>query len=404
MQALRPAQAVRPRECEEAACWLQVLSHVDPQFGGIASSVPQMSRATEALGGYECPIAGFCDAREQTPTEDLARVERFSSGRMRWTLDQNLRHRFRETIRAVQGVHIHGVWEPHCAVAAAAARVCKRPYIISAHGMLEHWALRQKRIRKALYAALVEARNLQRATCLRALTPDEVNDYRRVGLANPIAIVPTGVEVPRGITGHLFWEMYPQLAGRRIVLFLGRIHQKKGLPLLLQAWERVAKRADDVHLVIAGPDSDGTLSSLEALVESLGLRSCVTFTGMLDIEHKWSALRAAGLFVLPSYSEGFSVAVLEALAMGVPVIVTDACHIPEVLGHNCGWVIEPEIKQLEGSLREFLQLPPEEAVRMGERGRDLVEERFRWPVIGKQMAEVYDWMLGGPKPTNVEIA
>jgi glycosyltransferase involved in cell wall biosynthesis len=270
--------------------------------------------------------------------------------------------------------------------------------------MLEHWALRQKRVRKALYAALVEARNLQHATCLRALTADEVNDYRRVGLGNPIAIVPNGVDPPRGITGDLFWELYPELAGRRIVLFLGRLHHKKGLHLLLQAWARVAKEADDVHLVIAGPDSVGALSSLQAMTGALGLRSCVTFTGMLSFQYKWSALRAASLFALPSYSEGFSVSVLEALGMGIPVIVTVPCHIPEVSAHTCGWVIEPQIERLEYALREFLEMQPEEAVRMGERGKDLVDRRFRWPVVGRQMAEVYDWLLGGSKPTNVEIA
>ena len=383
--------------------WLQVLSHVDPQFGGIASSVPQLSRATEAAGGPDCPIAGFCDPRERMPKDARNSVKHYSSHRVRWALDHNLRNRFRESIRAAQGVHIHGVWEPHCNVAAAAARACKRPYIISAHGMLDLWALRQKRVKKALYAALIEARNLQRASCLRALTLDEVQDYRRVGLNGPVAVVPTGVEVTPGISGDLFWETYPHLAGRRIILFLGRIHQKKGLDLLLEAWSRIPKSSDDVHIVIAGPD-DGSLAQLKEMVEKLGLQQSVTFAGMLHGEAKWSALRAASVFVLPSHSEGFSVAVLEALAMGLPVIITDKCHFPELEQAKCGWTIAPEIGQVEQALRDFLQLPPEEAVRMGQCGKDLVEKHFTWSVVGRQMAEVYAWLLGGPKPANVEIA
>jgi len=382
---------------------LQVLSHVDPEFGGIATSVPELSRATEAQGGPVCPIAGFSDPLERASKEERVRAKHYSANRFRWMLDHNLRRQFRETIRAAQGVHIHGVWEPHCAVAAAAARVCKRPYVISAHGMLDQWALRQKRVKKALYAALVEARNLQRASCLRALTADEVHDYRRVGLTNPIAIVPNGIDVPPGVTGDLFWETYPHLAGRRIVLFMGRIHKKKGLELLLHAWARVPQKSDDVHLVIAGPDFDGSLSTLQHTVEKLGLQQSVTFAGMLKGEQKWSALRAASVFVLPSHSEGFSVAVLEALSMGVPVIVTEQCHIPEVAQCHCGWTIQPEAEQVEQALTEFLQLPPEEAVRMGERGRDLIENRFRWSVVGKQMADVYNWLQGGSKPTTVEI-
>jgi len=402
LQASRTAKGIVPNEAKKSASWLQVLSHVDPHFGGIASSVPQLSQATEAEGGPECPIAGFCDPQEKMPKDARNSAKYYSSHRVRWLLDHNLRNRFRETIRAAQGVHIHGVWEPHCNVAAAAARACKRPYIISAHGMLDLWALRQKRVKKALYAALIEARNLQRAACLRALTIDEVQDYRRVGLTNPVAVVPTGVEAPPGTTGDLFWESYPHLAGRRIVLFLGRIHKKKGLELLLEAWRCLPQASDDTHVVIAGPD-DGHLGALKEMVETLGLQQSVTFAGMLNGEQKWSALRAASVFVLPSFSEGFSVAVLEALAMGLPVIVTDQCHFPEIAQHNCGWTIEADAGQVEQSLREFLQLPPEEAVRMGERGRNLIEQRFCWPVVGKQMADVYAWLLGGPKPTTVEI-
>ena len=89
--------------------------------------------------------------------------------------------------------------------------------------------------------------------------------------------------------------------------------------------------------------------------------------------------------------------------MGVPVIVTEQCHIPEVAQYHCGWTIQPEAEQVEQALTEFLQLPPEEAVRMGERGRDLIENRFRWSVVGKQMADVYSWLHGGSKPTTVEI-
>jgi glycosyltransferase involved in cell wall biosynthesis len=271
---------------------------------------------------------------------------------------------------------------------------------VSAHGMLDRWALQQKRFKKALYAALMEIGNLQRAVCLRALTRSEADDYRRIGLTNPIAIVPNGVDVPKGISADPFWKAHPDLAGRRIVLFLGRLHPKKGLHLLLEAWSKIACSASDLHLVIAGPDSDNTQASLERMIDDLGLRHRVTLAGMLTGTHKWSALAAADLFVLPSYSEGFSVAILEALAMGVPVIASQACHIPEVSEYECGWVIEPARVPLERALDEFLHISP---VQMGMRGQLLIEKRFGWSVVGRQMAEVYDWALGGSKPTNVEV-
>jgi len=326
----------------------------------------------------------------------------FPPGRLRWLVDPSLQRRLKDVVREADGVHIHGLWETHCMTAAGVAQSCKRPYLISAHGMLESWALRRKRVKKALYAALVEIRVMRRSACLRALSLDEVDDYRRLGLANPIAIVPGGVDVPEDSNPDLFWNTYPHLAGKRIVLFMGRIDQKKGLNLLLAAWALIAERNYDVHLMIAGPDC-GTLASLEQMTDDLKLRSSVTFAGMVSGEVKWSMLAAAGLFVLPSYSEGFSIAVLEALAMSKPVIVTTPCHIPEVAIHNCGWVISPALAPLEQALTGFLALSAAEAKEIGRHGRDLALTRFHSSVVAKQMDQVYDWLQGGAKPSAVEI-
>jgi len=386
--------------------WVQALSHISPQNGGIALSVPQLASATEAEGLQRCPIASFCSKEEVEVAQTIPGLclETFPADRTSW-MNGRHRERLKDIIRASNGVHIHGIWETHCMAAAWAARSTKRPYIISSHGMLDSWALQQKRFKKALYAALVETRTLRQAACLRALTVDEVDDYRRLGLMNPIAIVPNGIGLPVGVNADMFWKTYPQLSGKRIVLFMGRLHRKKGLDLLVQAWAKLKRQADDAHLVIAGPDSENMRTLLEQMATELKLRSSITFVGMLTGDDKWSALAAAKLFVLPSHSEGFSVAVLEALAMGIPVVVTVPCHVPEVADHDCGWVIPAAaINGLEGALEDFLRLSPAEATRMGERGKVLVHRRFHWSVVGKQMAEVYQWLQGGSKPTSAEIA
>jgi len=405
LQVLGPSPIILSREPRKATSWLQVLSHVDPRFGGIAQSVPQFCRTTRMESEYECPITAFCNVEEldHVSAKERAIVKCLPPSRFRWIYDLGLRQRLKETIRKAQGVHIHGLWETHCAVTAKAARACKRPYIVSAHGMLDRYALHRKRIKKALYAALIETGNLQRATCLRALTRDEADDYRRIGLTNPIAIVPTGVEAPRTTNPEMFWHSYPHLREKRIVLSLGRLHPKKGLHLLLQAWAHVASSAKDVHLVIAGPDSENTQASLERMIDELNISNSVSLTGMLTTPAKWSALAAANLFVSPSYSEGFSSAILEALVMGLPVIVSNRCHIPQVQEFNCGWVIEPDAAPLERALEEFFHLPAHAALKLGQHGRDLVEKQFTWSVVGRQMAEVYDWVRGGPKPAATEV-
>jgi glycosyltransferase involved in cell wall biosynthesis len=406
METLQPSATTSTIQNQGSARWLQVISHVSPRYGGIAMSVPELTRATEAESSHACPIAGFCEEveLEHIAPDQRTGLEVFPTSRLRWIVDSRLRRRLYERIHSSTGVHIHGIWEAHCMIAADMARSSRRPYMISAHGMLEGWALDHKRFKKALYAALSERRRLQRAVCLRALSADEVNDYRRLGLTNPVVVIPNSVDPPAGIGAKLFWEAHPELLRKRIVLYLGRLHPKKGLPLLLQAWSRKAQKSEDLHLVIAGPDSEGTRALLETMTDELNLRSSVTFTGMLTGEYKWSALAAAKLFVLPSYSEGFSVAVLEALAMGVPAIVTVPCHIPEVSTHDCGWVVPPEVGELEGALNEFLELSRDDLARLGERGRRLVRQRFHPSVVGKQMAQVYDWLQGGVRPSDVDIA
>jgi glycosyltransferase involved in cell wall biosynthesis len=218
-----------------------------------------------------------------------------------------------------------------------------------------------------------------------------------------VAVIPNGIKVPNALDPEWFWSHYPGLRSRRVVLFLSRLHYKKGVDVLCRAWAAVTKKHPDAHLVLAGPDSEGTRYVVERLIGELGLQDTVTFTGMLKGNFKWGALAASEVFVLPSYSEGFSVATLEAMAAGKPVIISRQCYFPEVARQGCGWVIEPCEKDLADALFDCLSNGSRDLSEMGERGRRLVSSRYSWDVIGAQMADVYDWLLGGPKPTSVEI-
>lgn len=139
------------------------------------------------------------------------------------------------------------------------------------------------------------------------------------------------------------------------------------------------------------------------LVEDLGITRTVKFVGMLRGDMKWSALAAADAFVLPSYSEGFSVAMLEAMAMGLPVIVSRACYFPEISSKQCGWIVEPGLEELTDALMQFFRTSPAVTSRMGANGREVVRNQYSWSTIGEQVVEVYDWLLGGPRPQSVEV-
>ena len=399
----REGQADAPTRTPEGR-WLSVVTHLDPRFGGLSAVVPQLSSSIAGNGRYSMSLAAFCSPGELYSAAnhaDLALTE-WPAGRMTWLRDRSLAQRFDSLVRGSNGVHIHGLWEQSTSVAARAARAHGVPYIVSAHGMLERWALANKRFKKKLYSLLVERANLQGAACVHALTRAEANDYLRYGCRVPIAIIPNGVHIPNHIASDLFLTQNPSLRGKRIILFLGRIHFKKGLDLLVQAWRKISALWPEAHLVLAGPDFEGTRAKVMTMIASAGLTRSVHFPGMLRNELKWSALAAAECFVLPSYSEGLSVAALEAMGVGLPVILTDHCNLPEVKELQAGWVIEAKAVALEQALAECLGNTPRTNQAIGSRGSSFVRERYMWPTVAGQMADLYSWVQsGGPRPASI---
>ena len=385
--------------------WVSVVSHLDPKYGGLSAAVPALASAVAGTGEKSVTVAGFC-AEGENFRPGIGRnvtVEHYPLGRLASFSRASQTRAFRETITHSAGVHIHGLWQSSTSTAARLARAQRKPYVISAHGMLESWALANKKWKKEIYAAFFERRNLQGASCLHALTEAEARDYRNFALTNPIAVIPNGVEAPLGVSPDAFLARFPTLRGKSLVLFLGRIHFKKGLDILADAWSKVAPRFPEAHLVVAGPDFEETQVRLERQLEALSLSSRVTFTGMLQGNDKWSALAAADGFILPSYSEGLSVSVLEAMGMGLPVIVTEQCNLPEIEERHCGWKIQPRAAEVESALTGLLQLSPRDRQLLGQNGQHLIAERYTWPVVGRQMADVYDWLEGGPTPATVQF-
>jgi glycosyltransferase involved in cell wall biosynthesis len=396
------SQTVTAPARKSAGTWLNVVAHLDPRYGGISAVLPSFCEAVSRGGRAEASLAPFCAPDEQFEVTPGLEVERYPLGNTKWRGGDEVRRRFQAQIDRSAGLHIHGLWQEHCALAARAARKAAKPYIISAHGMLEPWALHHKRWKKLLYSMALERRNLNGAACLHALTDREARDYRRFGLDNPVAIVPNGVELPASTDPSAFFHEYPQLAGKRIVLFLARLHFKKGLDLLCQAWKN-ADRPGDVQLVLAGPDFEGTEARVKSLIKDLDITSSVTFTGMLKGERKWNALAAAEVFVLPSRSEGLSVSVLEALGMGVPAIVSSQCNVPEVQTRECGWMIEPDTNELTAALNQYFESSAGNRFMMGMNGRRVIEEKYSWHIVGRQMSAVYEWLAGGGSAPEADV-
>jgi glycosyltransferase involved in cell wall biosynthesis len=384
---------------------LHIINSLDPDHGGTSVSVPALVLATAATNRYSNLLlqldrkgpgpTGLLGPNAVGYTTDHSILRLLSNRLIGGSLD--------DAIRWSDVVQIHGIWQRHCIATGLLAGHHRKPMMVSAHGMLETWALRNKSWKKWPYSLLVERPNLRRAAVLRALTQAEAGDYRRFGLVNPVAIIPNGVDAAGEASPKVFFEAWPELKDRRIVLYLSRIHYKKGVDLLVKAWAQVAARFPDAHLVIAGPDFEGTQAIIEQLIRDLSIESRITFTGAVYGDLKASLLHAASVFILPSHSEGFSVAVLESLAAGVPVVITKGCNFPDVGINDAGWVISPVIGEISIALSEALESSKSDLQTRGQNGLRLVQSKYSWPKIGEQMADVYDWMLGGPRPTSVEI-
>lgn len=292
----------------------------------------------------------------------------------------------------------HGLWLYHGRVARKIGDDLRIPVIIHPHGMLEPWALNRSGWKKQMVGRLWEFENLRRAACLRATSASELKAIRTFGLKNPVAVISNGIDVEAFVRlpgRSEAEERFPLLRDRRVLLYLSRIHPKKGLPLLLKAWSKVEAHRKDWVLAIAGTDENGHTAFLRQMADELNLGDSLQFLGALFGEDKLAAYALAELFILPSYSENFGVAIAEALAAGVPTITTRGTPWQQLEDYGCGWWVESEEKSLAAALREALAASKESLSEMGSRGREWMARDFSWEVSASQMLEVCEWTLGG---------
>lgn len=259
-------------------------------------------------------------------------------------------------------------------------------HVVYPRGTLEPWALQHKAIRKQVIWFLQGKRVLKRASQIIALTESERNAVRKLGIHTKIEVIPNGID-PSDLSNVLKYEellkIYPMLIGNRYLLFLGRIHQKKGLDLLLPAFKQAVNSFNDIILVLAGPVEKVYQYEFSKLLTEYGIESKVVLIGTVKDETKNSLLHYASGFILTSYSEGLPMAVLEALSVGCPVIISHQCNLPEVNKANAGWVVTTQVNEIANAIIELFT-NKSEATEKGENGKRLAKESFSWEIIGKR--------------------
>jgi len=354
-----------------------------PAYGGPAYSV---SRLAAALGHAGLDVGLWSNDGSATDTsllDNAAPVRRLGG-----TAAEALR-----TFGAVDVLHDNGIWMRHnhrLAVLAAELRV---PRLVSTRGMLEPWAINHKKLKKRIAWRLYQRGDLVSAQCLHATGEPEFQTIEQLHLGVRAIVVPNGIDIPlqkradRGLANS-----EPAANVLRTVLFLGRIYPVKGLPMLIEAWSRV--RPAGWRLKIAGPDESNHRAVVERAVSVAGLDDQVIFLGPLAEEAKRAALLEAELFVLPTHSESFGVVVAEALAHSLPVLTTTAAPWSMLVDHGCGWWVEPTVDGITEGLRQATAMSTAELAGMGEKGREVALQKFRWAEVARQFTSAYQLLLG----------
>lgn len=291
--------------------------------------------------------------------------------------------------------HLHGIWGiASRSIALSKLHHNKWPYIITPQGMLEPWALRTKSLKKNIGWWLWQGGLLKHAACIHALCEAEAASIANLNLGRPICIIPNGVSLPEAP-----FERGPI---SNTLLFLGRIHPKKGLIELLRAFARIEQsQRHSWRLIIAGWDDGGHLPLLQSLARELGIERSVEFVGPMFGDEKTRLLRSSTAFILPSYSEGQPMSVLEAWSYGLPVVISNECHLDIGFERGAAIHVDPNVTSIELGLRTLFTKTAVDLVTMGENGRALVAQEYTWKRVAEQFALVYKWMLGGPKPACV---
>jgi poly(glycerol-phosphate) alpha-glucosyltransferase len=300
-------------------------------------------------------------------------------------------------------IHLHVLW----LYPSVAALRSKLPYITTTHGMLDSWAVRNSRFKKKMVGLIYERAALNKASCLHAFTKQEYIDIRNFGLKNPVCILPNGVDIPLDIQevkmANPVWNGLIE-CGKKVLLYLGRIHPKKGLTNLIKAWKSVQKldKSSEWVLAIVGWDRDGYELELKEMSRNLELEGSILFLGPQFNKNRDLCFAHANAFILPSFSEGLPMAVLEAWAYSLPVIMTKQCNLSEGFEQNAAIETDTSIESIAHGLTQLFSSSKNDRQQMGNAGNKLVIAKFNWSMIAKEMHKTYQWILGeGQLPEHI---
>jgi glycosyltransferase involved in cell wall biosynthesis len=372
---------------------VHITDELMPEAGGLVS-VPINLAAAQAALGHEVVIIGRTGKEKLIESRELDRIPNFDQVKLvgcnqpglaakiaPWkTIPILKRHITSETV-----VHLHGVWDPILLATSKIARKVGATYVVTPHSMLHPWQMKRFIWQKKLVFAIGWRRMFMESAFIHTLNTDEEQYVKAFGFGSPIEIIPNGIypESMNPVNPNPFLKKYPDLKTTPYILFLSRLHNQKGIVHLLDGFEEFAKTNPDTELVLAGPDY-GELPIIKKKLEQMAAANRVQLPGSIYGDEKLGALHGASCFALTSLNEGFSVAILEALACGLPVVISKNCFFPEVAQNQAGVITELTPKKISNALETALN-----SKEMSSNALRLVENSYRWNKISKTLIEAY---------------
>jgi len=371
---------------------VHITPSLSPRAGGPATVAMHLAAAQGALGHAVSIVSSLraCDtAAFETAASGVRGFDRVNV-RLKRSFSAGMIPLYRRIIPAADVVHIHGVWEPMLLLAGTMAGRHGVPYLVRPCGMLDAWSLSQRAMKKKMALWLAHRRLLNKASYIHVLTPEEAASVKALQIRAPLVTIPNGVDLREidGAPAEAIFDRVPALRGKPYVLFLGRLHYKKGLDFLAEVFARVGQLMPELQLLVAGPD-DGEEVAFRELIGRLGIGGRVHLTGALAGAEKYSAFKNAALFCLPSQQEGFSNAVIEAMAAGVPVAVSTECHFAEIERVNAGRVFPLRIEKGVEAVYDLLTKSPMQRTHIGAAGRMYIACNHTWEQVAGRTLGVY---------------
>lgn len=383
---------------------LLVIKSIDPAFGGPAETASRIPVILNARGHnvevatLDAPGSPWLQDRGFTTHALGATRGLFPRLLRKYGFSPVLKPWIRQNAKNYDAIIIHGIWNYASFGTWRALKGSGKPYFVLLHGMLDPWFKSRyplKHFKKSLYWPWADYKVLRDAraalfTCEeeRRLAKKSFKLYK----CNE-AVVNYGVVAPPPDTGaqkRLFISKFPELSEKRLILYMGRIHPKKGCDILIKAFASLAYRDKTLHLVMAGPDQTGWLARLQGLAERLGISDRITWTGMLLDDFKWGAFYSAEVFILPSHQENFGITVVQAMACGLPVLITNMVNIyTEIESGGAGFVANDDLEGVVELLGKWFDLPSNKKIEMSQKCRKVFEEKFTMDAFVESLLRVF---------------